>query len=449
MLFRIIFVLRVVILCTLSIPAFGSTPEAVPMPQGAAAIPQEFKPPQEDVAQLDEALDEGLSEEKIYQIPMILNDSVENHMEYFKTRGREVFQKWLDRSARYIPVMKNIFKEKNLPEDLVYVAMIESGFNPYAVSWARAVGPWQFMPATGKLYGLKIDWWIDERKDPIKSTNAAAEHLKDLHNLFGSWSLALASYNAGAGKVQRAVLRTRSEDFWDLKASRYIRKETKNYVPKYMAATIIAKNPVAYGFSAAIAEPYKYDEVIIEESTDLRMIARCAGCTYEEIKELNPAIRRWVTPPQYSSYPLRIPVGKKDAFLANYAMIPPEQKIKWERHEVKRGETLAALAKRYNTTPQAIQDINGLPKNRIQPGKHLLIPVDINAKNRDVSFLSPEQHGGNRQQILYRVRRGETLSKIARKHSVSVADIREWNQSLGQSVRAGQKIKLMVDVDQI
>ncbi len=189
---------------------------------------------------------------------MILNDSVENHLEYFKTRGRDVFQRWLDRSARYIPVMKDIFREKNLPEDLVYVAMIESGFNPYAVSWAKAVGPWQFMPATGKLYGLKIDWWIDERKDPVKSTYAAAEHLKDLHNLFGSWPLALASYNAGAGKVQRAVLRTRSDDFWDLKASRYIRKETKNYVPKFMAATIIAKNPESYGFSIANYDPFKY-----------------------------------------------------------------------------------------------------------------------------------------------------------------------------------------------
>jgi membrane-bound lytic murein transglycosylase D len=190
-------------------------------------IPAELKPPQQDIAQVDENL-EALFEEKPYQIPMVLNDSVENHLEYFKTRGRDVFQKWLDRSARYIPVMKDIFREKNLPEDLVYVAMIESGFNPYAVSWARAVGPWQFMPHTGKLYGLKIDWWVDERKDPIKSTYAAAEHFKDLHNLFGSWPLAMASYNAGAGKVQRAVLRTRSEDFWDLKQSRYIRRETKN-----------------------------------------------------------------------------------------------------------------------------------------------------------------------------------------------------------------------------
>jgi len=345
--------------------------------------------------------------------------------------------------------MKEIFKKKNLPEDLVYIAMIESGFNPYAVSWARAVGPWQFMPATGKLYGLNIDWWIDERKDPIKSTYAAAEHFKDLHNLFGSWPLAMASYNAGAGKVQRAVLRTRSDDFWDLKASRYIRKETKNYVPKFMAATIIAKNPEAYGFTVSNVEPYKFDEVVIEDSTDLRLVARCAGCTYEEIKELNPELRRWVTPPQIKNYTLRIPSGKKEAFLANFAAIPPEQKIKWDRHEVKRGETLAAIAKQYNTTPEAISDINGLKKNRIKPGKHLLIPSDINnGKALDVNYLTPQQ-GSKQQKILYRVRRGETLSKIARRNNVSIADIKEWNKGIGKSLRAGQKIRLVVDSDSI
>ncbi len=411
-----------------------------------SSFPSQLKPPSEDLAQLDES--DELAEEKPYHIPMILNDSVENHLEYFKTRGREVFQRWLDRSARYIPVMKEIFKEKNLPEDLVYVAMIESGFNPYAVSWARAVGPWQFMPATGKLYGLRIDWWIDERKDPIKSTQAAAEHLKDLHNLFGSWPLALASYNAGAGKVQRAVLRTRSEDFWDLKASRYIRKETKNYVPKFMAATIIAKNPEAYGFTLTNYEPFKFDEVMIEESTDLRLIARCAESTYEEIKELNPELRRWVTPPHFDKYVLRIPPGKKEIFLANFAAVPPDQKIKWERHEVRKGETLASLSKQYNTTPEAIRDINGLTKSRITPGKHLLIPLDLNAKAQDTGYVSPEQTS-RQQEILYRVRRGETLAKIARKHNVSVADIREWNRGMGRTLRAGQKIKLVVDVDQI
>ncbi len=432
---------------TLILTSQPASADTLAAPKPATGIPSQLKPPTEDLAQIDENIDDP-AEEKPFSIPMILNDSVENHLEYFKTRGREVFQRWLDRSARYIPVMKDIFREKNLPEDLVYVAMIESGFNPYAVSWCKAVGPWQFMPATGKLYGLRIDWWIDERKDPVKSTYAAAEHLKDLHNLFGSWPLALASYNAGAGKVQRAVLRTRSDDFWDLKASRYIRKETKNYVPKFMAATIIAKNPESYGFTLANVEPFKYDQVVIEESSDLRLLARCAGCTYEEIKELNPELRRWITPPDFDNYVLRIPAGTKETFLANFAAIPPEQKIKWERHEVRRGETLSSLAKQYNTSPDAIRDINGLKKNRITPGKHLLIPMDINAKAQDVDYLTPGQ-GGKQQEILYRVRRGETLAKIARRHNVTVSDIREWNRGLGASLRAGQKIKLVVDVDQI
>jgi membrane-bound lytic murein transglycosylase D len=378
---------------------------------------------------------------------MVLNDSVENYLEYFKTRGRDVFQKWLDRSTRYIPVMQDIFREKNLPEDLVYVAMIESGFNPYAVSWARAVGPWQFMPHTGKNYGLKIDWWVDERKDPIKSTQAAAEHFKDLHNLFGSWPLALASYNAGAGKVQRAVLRTRSEDFWDLKDSRYIRRETKNYIPKFMAATIIAKNPDAYGFTVQPADSFVYDEVVITESTDLRLIARCAGTTYDTVKELNPELKRWVTPPDTTHYILRLPSGTKTVFNANYQNLPADQKIRWERHLVVKGSTLAGIAKQYNTTPEAICDINGLKKNRVIPGKHLLIPVDANDKQQEMSSLSPEQFG-KKQQILYRVRRGDNLTRIATKHEVTVADIRQWNNGL-RSVRAGQKIKLVVDVDRI
>jgi membrane-bound lytic murein transglycosylase D len=410
------------------------------------SIPSDLKPPQQDVAQIDENLDSYL-EDKPYQIPMVLNDSVENHLEYFKTRGRDVFQKWLDRSARYIPVMKDIFREKNLPEDLVYVAMIESGFNPYAVSWARAVGPWQFMPHTGKLYGLKIDWWVDERKDPIKSTYAAAEHFKDLHNLFGSWPLAMASYNAGAGKVQRAVLRTRSEDFWDLKASRYIRRETKNYVPKYMAATIIAKDPESYGFVVQPYDLFVYDEVILSESTDLRLAARCAGTTYDVIKELNPELKRWVTPPDATNYVLRVPKGTAAAFAANIAAVPADQKIRWERHLVDKDETLPGIAKQYNTSVDSIRDINNLKKGRIIPGKHLLIPVDANAKQQDGDYLSPDQ-SGKKQQILYRVRRGDNLTRIATKHDVTVADIREWNNGL-RTVRAGQKIKLVVDVDRI
>ncbi len=410
-------------------------------------IPRELKPPKKDLAQLNENI-EGYFEEKPYQIPMVLNDSVENYLEYFKTRGRDVFQKWLERSTRYIPMMQDILREKNLPQDLVYVAMIESGFNPYAISWARAVGPWQFMPHTGKHYGLKIDWWVDERKDPIKSTEAAAEHFKDLHNLFGSWPLALASYNAGAGKVQRAVLRTRSEDFWDLKDSRYIRRETKNYIPKFMAATIIAKNPEAYGFAVQPADAYVYDEVVITESTDLRLIARCAGATYETIKALNPELKRWITPPDTTHYILRLPSGTRAAFAANYQNLPADQKIRWERHLVGKGATLAGIAEQYNSSSEAISEINGLKKNRVTPGKHLLIPVDGNDKQQELSYLSPEDQFSKKQQILYRVRRGDNLTRIASKHEVTVADIRQWNNGI-RTVRAGQKIKLVVNVDRI
>ncbi len=410
------------------------------------SIPNEFKPPQKDLAEVEDTADAD-DEEHPYQIPMVLNDSVENHLEYFKTTGRVIFQTWLDRSARYIPVMKEIFREKNLPEDLVYVAMIESGFNPYAISWARAVGPWQFMPQTGKLYGLRIDWWVDERKDPVKSTQAAAEHLKDLHNLFGSWPLALASYNAGAGKVQRAVLRSRSEDFWDLKASRYIRRETKNYIPKFMAATIIAKDPEAYGFSLPPVESFVFDEVVLHESADLRLIARCAGTTYEILKELNPELKRWVTPPDVKEYVLRLPQGSKDRFEEAYQSVPHDQKVRWERHLVLKGENVASIAQEYNASPETIRDINGLKRNRVSAGRHLLIPVDTAGTSQDSALLSPDRTG-RKQQILYRVRRGDNLIRIARKHDVTVADIRGWNHGI-RTIRAGQKIRLIVDVDRI
>jgi membrane-bound lytic murein transglycosylase D len=216
-----------------------------------------------------------------------------------------------------------------------------------------------------------------------------------------------------------------------------------------MAATIIAKNPEAYGFSIAIGEPYRFDEVIVNESTDLRLIARCAGCSYDVIKELNPEIKRWVTPPQDTTYSLRIPFGSKKAFLDSFAAVPPEQKIKWERHLVQRGETLTSISKKYHTSTEAISEVNRLKKNRITPGKHILIPVELAGKTQDLSYLTLIQQGSKQQQILYRVRRGETLGTIARTHNVTISDIRDWNKGLGKTIRAGQKIKLVVDVDQI
>ncbi len=255
-------------------------------------------------------------EEKPYHIQVVLNDSVETYIEYFRTRGKSTFQRWLNNSGRYIDLMKDIFKNENLPEELVYVAMIESGFDSGAVSRAKATGHWQFMSDTARQYGLRSDWWVDERKDFIKSTHAAAQHFRDLHSHFGSWPLVLAAYNAGTRKVQRAMLRTGSADFWDLKESSYLRGETKGFVPKFMAASLIARDPAVYGFRVPDVTPLRYEEVVIEAVMDIHIAAYCADSTYEMIKSLNPEINGRSTPPDDARYLLKIPEGKKKIFLA-------------------------------------------------------------------------------------------------------------------------------------
>jgi hypothetical protein len=280
--------------------------------------------------ELSSSADEPI-EEQVHHIPVLLNNSVEAYIEYFRTRGKSTYQRWLDNSAPYLPLMKEIFKNENLPQELVFVAMIESGFDSGAVSRANATGPWQFMPDTARQYGLRNDWWIDARKDQIKSTHAAAQHFRDLHNRFGSWPLVLAAYNAGPGKVQRAMIRTGSADFWDLKESAYLRRETKGYVPKFMAASLIARDPAAYGFRVPDVEPLRYDEVVIREGMDLSVVAYCSNSTYEMIKSLNPEINGRSTPPDDPRYLLKIPKGKKKIFLARSDAIRKAAiRILWE-----------------------------------------------------------------------------------------------------------------------
>jgi transglycosylase-like protein with SLT domain len=283
-------------------------------------------PPLELSTFADEAI-----EEKAYHVPVLLNDSVEAYIEYFRTRGKSTFQRWLNNSTPYLHPMKEIFRKENLPEELAYVAMIESGFDSSAVSVAKAAGPWQFMPDTARRYGLRSDRWVDERRDPLKSAHAAAQHFRDLHNRFGSWPLVLAAYNAGTAKVQRAMLRTGSTDFWDLKESAYLRRETKSYVPKFMAAVLIARDPVAYGFRVPDVEPLRYDEVVIPKGTDLGVVAYCIDSTYKMIKSLNPEIQGAVTPPDDPRYLLKIPEGKKRILLArSLAMGDAALRIPWE-----------------------------------------------------------------------------------------------------------------------
>jgi hypothetical protein len=255
-----------------------------------------------------------------YHIPIVLNDSVETYIEYFGTLRKDVFQSWLDNSAAYLATMKDIFRDENLPEELVYVAMIESGFNTGAVSPAKAVGPWQFMPYTARQYGLKSDRWVDERRDYLKSTLAAAHLFRELHNRLGSWPLVLAAYNAGMKKVRNAMRRTGSTDFWDLKESPFLLRETKSFVPKFMAVALIARDPAVYGFRVPAATSLQFDVVTIRGCMDLRVAADDTDSTYATIKRLNPEINGESTPPDRQYYPLKIPKGTRKTFQARAAL---------------------------------------------------------------------------------------------------------------------------------
>ena len=237
--------------------------------------------------------------------------------------------------------MRNLLKENGLPEDLVYLALIESGFNPYAYSRSKASGPWQFIYLTGKKYGLKVNWWVDERRDPEKSTIAAAKYLKDLYDMFECWYLAAAGYNAGENKIVSAMKRYRTEDFWELAKYRYLKQETRDYVPQMIAAALIAKDPEKYGFiGIEYQEPLRYEKVRVPKVTDLRLIAKACEITVEELKDLNPELLRWCTPPDNPDYEIKIPFGKKELFLKNFESLQPEEKIQFKTHIVKKGETL-------------------------------------------------------------------------------------------------------------
>lgn len=245
-----------------------------------------------------------------FHIPIVLNDSVEAYIEHFRTRGKSAFQQGLNNSIPHLYLMKEIFRNHDLPEELVYVVMIETWFTHDAVSRAKAAGPWQIMPGTARQYGLRSDSWVDERRDSMKSTRAAARHIRHLHARLGSWPLVLAAYNAGMTTVKRAMYRTGSNDFWDLKQSAYLAKETKGFVPKIMAAAVIARNPAAYGFRVPDQRPLRFDVAAIDKSIDLRVIANDISSTYATIKSLNPELIGAFTPP--GPYLLKIPEGKRN-----------------------------------------------------------------------------------------------------------------------------------------
>lgn len=300
--------------------------------------------------------------------------AIDKSISLFTNKIKERFSLYLERSGKYLELMKEILKAYNIPEDIAFLPLIESGFNPEAYSVARAVGPWQFIAGTAKKYGLKIDWWRDERKDPVKSTQAAANYLKDLYEMFGSWNLAMAAYNAGEGKILRALTRSKSDNYWALLNTRHIKRETKEYVPRFIAAKMIATDPGAYGFGDLdYHAPFAYDEVFIDSPIDLEAAARCAETSLQVIKELNPEIRRWSTPPNVSPYPLRIPVGKKEIFMENLSRVPDDERFSVARYTVRRGDTLTRISKRTGFPVAVIAELNS-DGGALRTGDTILIP---------------------------------------------------------------------------
>jgi membrane-bound lytic murein transglycosylase D len=380
-------------------------------------------------------------------IPLTLNSKVEYFLYYFQTSGKPSFSRWLSRSSRYLPMMKEILKREGMPEDLVYVAMIESGFQMHARSWANAVGPWQFISDTGRRYSLRIDQWVDERKDPVKATTAAALYLKELYGMFnGDWYLAAAGYNAGENKILRAISMYNTSDFWEISRGSYLKRETKEYVPKLLAAAIIAKDPARYGFSdIAYLPAIEFETVKIPSRTDLELVARLSGTTYETIRELNPDLRHWCTPPNYPDYELKLPKGTRQQFELEYAKIPSDkrftEKVLYTSYQARKKDSLKTVARKFGTTPDALSELNGLSKNSRIAGKKLVVPakqtVDFSHEGRTAQAAAKKGSFAK----YYTVKKGDTLDSLAKRFNVSTRLLSTWNNlKVKVALKPGRRI---------
>ena len=362
-----------------------------------------------------------------FDFPVVWNERVREKLALIETELREPMERWLGRFARYEDMMKSIFREEGLPEDLAYLAIVESGVNPRAYSYAHASGMWQFMRDTGKSYGLQSDWWRDDRRNPESSTKAAAKHLKKLYNMYGDWYLALAAYNCGEGNLNRAIKRCGTRDFWQLK----LHPQTEDYLPMFIATLIVAKNPARYGLSPKELPPMEFDTVYVGSGVDLRVVAECTDTTLDFIKEINPEILRWCTPPDVTKCQLRIPKGKKTQFDERYAKIPSERKHAWVRYKIRKGDTLSGIAKRFSTNVGAIMDVNKMTKHdtrRLRIGRYILIPVPPDKLEKYAKYNKDSGTAViSKGKSTYTVKKNDTLSGIAQRLGVSVSSLMKWN----------------------
>jgi len=383
------------------------------------------------------------------------NRRVLEYLEFFQVDSRDRFEIWLARLGRYQGMIRERLRAKRLPEDLLYLCLIESGFSNTAVSRARAVGMWQFMASTARLYGLTVDPWVDERRDPFRATEAAANHLADLRERLGSVYLAAAAYNAGVGRVERGIDRLPGEPdsvddhtFFQLADRRYLRRETRDYVPKLIAASLIAKQPERYGFDVTPLPPLEFDEITVADATGLDVVARLADTTVAALLELNPQYVRGVTPPGRSVV-VRVPRGHGTLVAERYDSLPVTERITFVDHYVARGQTLSDIAKRYRVSVTMIEGANPrIRAHALRVGQRLIIPMSGRVVPASAWSLPPEPRYRRVSSTgvsagSHRVRSGETASEIARRYRVSLTALLNYNGlTMGSLIRPGDILKI-------
>jgi membrane-bound lytic murein transglycosylase D len=396
----------------------------------------------------------------VHDVPIPQNSKVLSYVELMQGRLRDYIQESLTRGTKYLPMIQNVFRAEGLPLDLAYIPIIESGFKMNALSRASAKGPWQFMKLTAKEQGLKYDWYVDERSDPEKATLAAAKYLKSLHKLFdGDWHLVLAAYNGGMGRVQRAMRRAGTDDFWKIsKSSRYLPRETREYVPLILAAIIVARNPAQYGFDITPEQPVAYEKVGIPRAVDLRRVAEWTGTTIDEIQSLNPELRRWTTPVK-GEYEVKVPVGTAERLRSELDEAASSEFGSFNWHTVRRGETLTSIARKLRVSRIDLAEANHLSiRSKVRPGQELIVPrapatllaarserpapseVASRAIGGVSSVASADSHPGT--PLTYRVKRGDTLSSIARVYNTTVSRIKALNRLRGNTIVPGDRLTI-------
>ena len=401
-------------------------------------------PPVESLADLTFPIDPRIKQQVQQEIqsvrsdlPLVSNDLVDGVIGYLQTHARGYVERVLKGLGTYGPMISEALSQEGLPQDLIYLAAGESAFNPFALSTKGAKGIWQFMVGTGSLYGLKKDLWVDEREDPVKATRAAARHLKDLHQTFGDWFLAMAAYDSGPMTVQRAVERTGYADYWELRRLHALPHETENYVPIFLATALIAKDPKAYGFDVPPDPPLAIEQVIVKQPTDLRLVAQLIDRPAEELVRLNPSLLRWTTPANQPLFELNLPSGTKDAYEKTIATIPAEQRVWWRAHKVEEGETLATIARKYRISATALAQANQLQLDTsLSQGVKLVLPL---SPARDWSLARAREQVARRA-LHYRVQRGDTLQLVADRFDVTPYQVRSWNGLRSSQLAVGRTL---------